>query len=335
MLGSRRKREEDRYREVGKIGEGGDALVSRRFDAALHRVVAVKQLKATGSGSAAARAFLREARLVCFLDHPGIAPVYDRFDGPGGEPCYAMKLIAGETLSGRIGFRSGQRPRALPVAEAVAVVHRIAETLAYAHDRGVLHLDVKPDNVMLGRYGEVFLMDWGNARLHDPGPYREALGVHASAESIALLADEPPDLLSGTPHFMSPEQTRLPRDRLGPASDQFSLGVVLFLLLTGRLPFLGKDVKTLLRAIREDAPPAIGSLNPEVPRRLAEIGATRGRASASAAWPRGRRSSSRARPAATPTRCWRVACGSRRRARWARATSPTSGRARSSGSSRS
>ena len=260
------------YRITGQIGEGGDAVITRTFDASLHRIVAVKELKASGEAlEDARRVFTREARLICFLDHPGVVPVFDHFVTSEEQPCYAMRLVEGESLAERVGFRPGLGCNPLPVAEAVGHLARVAETLAYAHDRGVIHLDLKPENLMIGRYGELLVMDWGNARLFDPAPYRAYLGEHASDEDVALLVDEPPDLLSGTPSFMSPEQTSRPRDQLAPSSDIFSAGVLSYLLLTGRLPFRAKDIPTLLVSIREDTPAPLRDVNPQVPRRLAEI----------------------------------------------------------------
>ena len=262
----------DRYRTLEPIGEGGEALISRTFDSALYRIVAVKELKDSAEApEQTRRSFTREARLICFLDHPGVVPIYDRYEEESNRLRYAMKLIDGQTLSQRLAFRPPQSARPLPVAEAVGVVMSMAHTLAYAHDRGVLHLDLKPDNVMIGQYGEVVLMDWGNARLYDAAPYRAYLGEHAQEEDIELLVREPPDLLSGTPHFMSPEQTQSPRDTLGPASDVFSAGVVLYLLLSGQLPFRGRGVEALFRAIREEEPLALTAANPEIPQRLVEI----------------------------------------------------------------
>jgi len=264
--------EAPRYVPVAKIGEGGAAVVSRTFDSTLQRLVAAKELKQGPDADATARrSFTREARLVCYLDHPGVVPIYDQYATPAGRPGYVMKLVEGESLSRRLRFDPPARATPLPVAETVGLLSRVAETLAYAHDRGVAHLDVKPDNVMLGRYGEVFLVDWGNARLFDPRPYRAHLGENARDDEVRLLVEEPPDLLSGTPHFMSPEQTCRPRAELGPSSDLFSAGTLLYLALTGEVPFRAGGVNALLQAIRETDPAPVRSLNPEVPLRLQEI----------------------------------------------------------------
>ena len=237
--------------------------------------MAVKALKAPPTGApaeeGAARVFQREGRLIGYLDHPGVVPIYDHFQGPQEEPCVALKLLAGETLGQRLGYEAGRAGAPLPVAEAVTIFTRIIETLAFAHDRGVAHLDLKPDNVMLGQYGEVLLMDWGNARLFDPAPYRAYLGKHADDEAVALLVDEPPDLLSGTPHFMAPEQTCRPRSSLGPRADVFAAGVLLYLMLTGDVPFHGTDMRALFGAIQRASPASVRSRNAEVPERLAAL----------------------------------------------------------------
>ncbi len=262
----------DRYVVLSRLGEGGAALVSRSFDRSLCRIVAVKALKENlAAPDLARRTLTREGRPVGYLDHPGIAPIYDHYVKAPDLPCYAMKLVEGKTLSDHLGFRPGKGGRTLPVAEAVGLLLHVGQTLAYAHDRGVIHLDLKPDNVMLGPYGEVLLMDWGNARLVDPVPYRAHLGANATPEDVALLVEEPPDLLSGTPEFMSPEQTCTPRDRLSPSSDIFSSATLFFVMLTGTLPFHGKNVEALLASIRESDAPPLRELNPEVPPRLAAI----------------------------------------------------------------
>lgn len=261
-----------RYRTLAEIGQGGDAIVFRTFDTALHRIVAVKAMKKSAAASEESRrVFTREGRLIGYLDHPGVVPIYDHFLREDDEPCYALKLLGGETLGARLGYEAGGRAQALSVSEALSVFTRVAETLAFAHDRGVAHLDLKPDNVMVGRYGEVLLMDWGNARLFDAEPYRRYLGDNAGEEEIALLVDEPADLLSGTPHFMAPEQTQRPRSTLGPAADIFSAGVLLYLMLTGEVPFQGGDMRSLFRAIQTEPAPPLRSKNAEIPERLAII----------------------------------------------------------------
>ena len=263
-----------RYRTLEQIGQGGMAVVSKSLDRVLRRMVATKELRLEAAirSEYAESAMAREVRLVGYLDHPGIVPVYDRLRGELGTPGYAMKLIAGKTLAERIGFPNaevGSTP--IPVAEAVNLLQRVAETLAYAHDRGVLHLDLKPENLMIGGYGEVYLMDWGNGRLFDPAPYRAYLGEHVREEDFNALCAEPPSRISGTVFFMSPEQTAGAREDLGRQSDVFSAGVLVYLLLLGRLPFAGRDLPSTMLAIQQREPPAIDQTRPGIPRRLAQI----------------------------------------------------------------
>jgi len=262
-----------RYEAIRSLGRGGAAVVSRTFDQLLRRVVAVKELNESSAETAHKRtAFEREVRLLSFLEHPGIVPVHDRFDGPDGRPAYAMKLVAGETLADRIQYDpDGFRARPLPVDEGLRIVTRIAETVAYAEQLGVLHLDLKPENVMLGAYGQVYLMDWGNALVKDPGPYKEELGDLATQQDVDELLQEPDDLITGTPLFMSPEQTFEARRDLSPASDVFSLGVLWYVLISGQLPFQGATIKEVLENIRTFDPPPLRDLVTDLPLRISRI----------------------------------------------------------------
>ncbi|MFT4537769.1 MAG: serine/threonine protein kinase [Planctomycetota bacterium] len=271
---AKEKASKQRYEPIQQIGQGGMATVSRTLDRSLRRMVATKELRfeAVAQSDYAEGAMAREIQLVGYLDHPGIVPVYDRLRGDMGLPGYAMKLITGQTLAAQIDFPNaevGATP--VSVAEAVNLLQRIAETLAYTHDRGVLHLDLKPENLMIGGYGEVYLMDWGNGRLFDPAPYRAYLGEYVREEDFEVLHAEPPSRISGTIYFMSPEQTIGDRDDLGRESDIFSAGVLFYLLLTGRLPFAGRDLPTTLIAIQQDEPISIEHLRPGIPRRLEQI----------------------------------------------------------------
>lgn len=267
-------RRPNRYRPVKQLGEGGLATVSSCFDTYLGRVVALKELKEQNLGNAfMVKSFVNEARMVGYLDHPGVVSVFDTFVLDQGRICYTMTLVEGKALSELLDtdnlFRKGPR---MPIVKAVEIFTKIAETMAYVHDRGVLHLDLKPDNIMVGKYGEVKVMDWGNALLFDPRPYEEYLRKVAGDHAPQSLEPEMRrNVVFGTPLYMSPEQTCTPRDQLTVSSDIFSAGVVLYEMLTGSRAFQAETSEAAMEKVRSHDPSAVDALNRDAPRRLAQI----------------------------------------------------------------
>jgi len=267
-------RNDSRYLTLDRLGKGSWGEVHRTLDRDLQRLVALKELQdAAAIASPWARLALeREVRILSYLDHPGIPPLFDVVYGERARPGFTMRLVGGVTLQEHARFdldRLVCEPQS--VHEAVRIVKRLAETLAYVHDRGILHLDLKPANVMIGRYGEVLLLDWGNARLYDAAPYRGYLGQHASEADIDVLSREPERRLSGTALFMSPEQVDGVREELRPTSDIFSAGALLYLLLIGCPPFLGRSLPETFLAIQQQELPDLVRLRRGIPPRLAEI----------------------------------------------------------------
>jgi serine/threonine-protein kinase len=223
-----RKPPADRLELEARIASGGMGTIHVAVDHGLDRRIAIKTLHPHLRGDeVAVRMFLREARLTGLLDHPHIVPVYDlgqRTDD--ASLFFAMKLVEGQTLGALIS----SLPRgALDTATLYAlldVVTKVCDALAFAHTRGVLHCDVKPDNVMIGEFGQVFLMDWGIARLIAGEAPRE------SAKDSSII---------GTPCYMSPEQARGDRQKLDVRSDVFLLGATLYEILTHRPPYSSVD----------------------------------------------------------------------------------------------
>ena len=197
-----------RYRLLHRIGRGGMGSVHLAEDTALGRKVALKVLDVDDAGGTLASRLSDEARILARLEHPGIVPVHDVGKLPDGRVFYAMRYVEGEPLHRHL--------TKLPETPArLRLFARVCEAVAFAHDRGVLHLDLKPENVMVGPFGEVLVMDWGVARLLGPEGRR--------AEIV------------GTPGFMSPEQEAGDPD-VDARSDVYALGAMLRILLPWRPP---------------------------------------------------------------------------------------------------
>ncbi|MBN9118448.1 MAG: protein kinase, partial [Planctomycetes bacterium] len=236
------------------VGEGSFAEVYRGYDPQLDREVALKVAKPGTLGTAKrVRRFLREARAAGNLRHPNIVPLFETGEDAGRHFLVAA-FIHGRTLGALVDeVRSAQ---GLPITEAARFARRLAEALAYAHAVGVVHRDVKPDNVMVDERGEPLLMDFGLAARSEPEDGDERL----TQQGVAV----------GTPAYMAPEQARGALGEIGPAADQYALGCTLFELLTGRTPFAGPpEVQLLLHQTQPPSSPR--KLRPSVPRDLETI----------------------------------------------------------------
>ena len=263
----------DRYKVLDALGEGVAARVEGVFDTYLRRVVARKQLNREHlENPDIVQTFLNEMVMVASLNHPGILPVYDALLSRDGDPSYIMALAEGQSLHQVMEMDPASGDcKVIPLGQAVRILTKIAETLTYVHDRGVLHLDIKPENVVLGQYGEVTMMDWGAALVYDKDKYTQTYKAVAGEIKVGGLGVESGDLLMGTPMYMSPEQLQNKRDQLQPTSDIFSVGVLFYQMLTGQLPFRAVTLKDMVHRICNDEYDPVYQVNPDVPLTLSRL----------------------------------------------------------------
>jgi serine/threonine-protein kinase len=235
-----------RYAIQSELGRGAMGVVYKATDTALERTVAVKtvnmSLERDGAEKYEAR-FYQEARAAGSLNHPNIVTVYDV--GKEGNVAYmAMEFIQGAELRSLLA-----EGRALPVSQAVSIAAQVAEGLAYAHEHGVVHRDIKPANIMVLADGPVKITDFGIARMR------------ANNDELTQSG-----MMLGSPKYMSPEQVI--GKRADHRSDIFSLGVIVYEMLSGGAPFSGENVTALMYQIVNFAPPAPSAVNPAVPELL-------------------------------------------------------------------
>ncbi|MFO0811473.1 MAG: serine/threonine-protein kinase [Gemmataceae bacterium] len=225
--------EAGRFRVLSFHARGGLGEVLIATDGELPRRVALKRIQPQLANDPARRArFAREAEITGRLEHPGIVPIYGRVDGPDGEPFYAMRFIAGESLRDAIA-----RTHALPsgpdrerqVRQLLVRFVAVCNAVAYAHSQRIVHRDLKPANVMLGSFGETYVVDWGLAKVIDDSDVSWN-GIRTDVEQTAT------GVAAGTPAYMPPEQMRGDHASVGPISDVYALGATLHHLLTGRPP---------------------------------------------------------------------------------------------------
>jgi len=235
------------YRIVAPLGKGGMATVYKAYHERLDRHVAIKVLHAAFLQDETFLArFQREARIVAKLEHPNIVPIYD-FSEHEGNPYLVMKFIDGPTLKQRavkVGYTA---------QEIYTTLLPIAEALDYAHKQGILHRDLKPSNIMLDQQGQPYLTDFGLARIAQVG---ESTLSH--------------DVMLGTPFYISPEQAQGFKD-LSVATDIYSLGVVLYELLTGSVPFSGDTPYVIVHGHIYKRPTNPSQLNPDLPRAIDDV----------------------------------------------------------------
>ena len=285
--------EEERFRILRPHAAGGLGEVSVAEDRQLNREVALKEIRSRFADDPSSRArFLLEAEITGGLEHPGIVPVYGLGTHPDGRPFYAMRFIRGDSLKEEIERFHGAAGASTPASDGspdpvpAAIRFRqllgrfidVCQAIAYAHSRGVLHRDLKPGNIMLGKYGETLVVDWGLARAAGRsgggggggggGPQRDSPLVPSSASGPDLTAA---GSAIGTPAYMPPEQAAGELAAFGPASDVYSLGATLYNLLTGHPPVVRPTAAETLAAVSSGDIPRPRTLHASVPPALDAI----------------------------------------------------------------
>jgi serine/threonine-protein kinase len=230
-----------RYEDLGELARGGMGMVRKLRDRVVLRTIAKKQLhEAALSVPGAPLRFLEEAQITGQLDHPNVVPVYDVVLDESGVPAYfTMKLVSGKTLRELADEAHAEGLCAEHVEGFFRSVLRVCDALSFAHSRGVIHRDLKPDNVMVGKFGQVYLMDWGIALL------RTGERPSAQSDSSTVL---------GTPAYMAPEQALGQSALMDERTDVFGVGAILYRVLSGRAPWSGKG-SAIERARTGSVPP--------------------------------------------------------------------------------
>jgi TonB family protein len=244
-----------RFHIVARLGVGGMGEVYLAEDSSLRRNVALKVLPgADATDQERRRRFLREARAATAVVHPNITTIYE-VGTVDGLDYIAMEHVKGKTLRQVLGLREDP----LPIAEALRIAHEIARGLGKAHEVGVVHRDIKSDNVMLDETGHVKVLDFGLAKWVEPT--RSGAALHG-ASTVATLEGQ----ILGTPSYMSPEQAE--GKSLDARTDVFSLAVMLYEMVTGRLPFTGTTPMAMMISVSRDEPTPLTKYRKDVPKAL-------------------------------------------------------------------
>ncbi len=291
-----------RYTILQAHARGGLGEVFRAADTELGREVALKCIQERHRGNRdSVRRFLFEAAITARLEHPGIVPIHGLVYDADGQPSYAMRFIEGESLDAAIKHYHDNRDPVSPrsrVSEGERRVRfrqllqrfvAVCQTMSYAHSKGVIHRDLKPANVMLGPFGETLVVDWGLAKelvgrkqeagssnetlAHEPSKGAPDESAQGSQPATMALADDATQIgvALGTPQFMAPEQAAGRWDVVGPGSDIYSLGAILYVLITGELPFPSPRASEVFVKVNVGEFPPPRQVQPDVPKPLEAI----------------------------------------------------------------
>jgi serine/threonine protein kinase len=225
-----------RYKIIQYLARGGMGSVWLAEDEVLGRRVALKVLDLIAPVEDMPARLLQEAQVLARLEHPGIVPVHDAGKLPDGRAFYCMKYVEGKTLAEALPAKS--------VPDRLRLLQRIAEPLEFAHAAGFIHRDLKPDNIMIGAFGEVLVMDWGLAKLCTSGPAEASGGVQGARALPSSSSETQQGSVLGTPGYMSPEQMR-GDSGIDHRSDIYSLGAILQYMVTGSSPAVPKPLQAI------------------------------------------------------------------------------------------
>jgi serine/threonine-protein kinase len=259
----------ERYTLTRLHAQGGIGQVWLARDQAFGREVALKELRPERAENPAAWArFLEEARITGQLEHPNIVPVHELAEpAEGRRPFYTMRFVKGRTLSDAARAYHGRRREGtagpLELRELLGAFVGVGQAVAYAHSRGVIHRDLKGQNVVLGDFGEVIVLDWGLAKV--VGRAEETLTPPVAAGGDECRGETLQGQALGTPGFMSPEQAQGQWDAVDRRTDVYGLGAILYEVLTGQAPFDGTNTADVLRRVVAEPPARPRSVNPAVP----------------------------------------------------------------------
>ena len=292
-----------RYRFRALVTEGGQGVILKVWDRALNRPLAMKVALGKGEEVPTGETpevdertlarFLEEAQVTSQLDHPGVVPVHELGVDTTGRAYFTMRLVRGRTFHEVI--EDVHRPdrggggTEWTLVRALGALQRVCEAMSYAHSRGIVHRDLKPGNVMVGRFGEVYVMDWGLARVRGRQERRDIrLTVQTpTTESVHTVRrearDSDPDsplftmdgTVVGTPAYMPPEQARGEAEDVGPLSDVYAIGAMLYHLLAGHMPYVAPGTRAsnyaVWRWVMEGPPSPLSRAAPEAPSELVSI----------------------------------------------------------------
>ncbi|MCB9545079.1 MAG: SUMF1/EgtB/PvdO family nonheme iron enzyme [Myxococcales bacterium] len=251
-----------RYAVLQDLARGSMGAIKVAKDPTLERLVALKVLDPAAAVPNAEARFLDEARITAQLQHPSVVAVHAIDTDAEGRPYFTMQLIEGRTLRDILdGLARGEPDdvRRFGRARLLGIVIQICNCIAYAHSRGVLHRDLKPENVMLGEFGEVFVMDWGLAKIVRADVRNPVVGGRPDDAQFRTRAGD----VTGTPAYMPPEQALGLVDALSTRSDIFSIGAILYEILTLRPPFVAADAREVLRLAQRGAVVAPSEVAPD------------------------------------------------------------------------
>ncbi len=244
---------------------GGMGQIWKAHDPKLNREVAIKELRPELAADRQIRErFVREARLMGQLTHPGIVPIHLVGENECGTPYYVMKFVHGRTLEDAISAYH-QQPTPLAFRDLLRHFGDICQTIGFAHTQSVIHRDLKPSNIMLGDFGETLVLDWGLAKWLEPGSSTPSvLDIPAVDQGLTQAGQ-----ILGTPAYISPEQIN--GHPAGPLTDIYALGVILYEILVGRCPYQGADTLEVLLQVRKGQVSAPSQLRDDIPRGLEAV----------------------------------------------------------------